>query len=440
MTYVPYGAADALMGCRDDEVLLEGPAGTGKSRAALQKLHTAALKYPRMRGLIIRQTRESLTESVLVTYEEKVLPLDSPIAAGAKRDSRKSYDYPNGSSIVVGGIKAYGKDASAKVMSTEYDLIVVFEGTELSEAEYEKLLTRLRNGVMPYQQIIVDCNPAGPLHWLNQRANRGAITRLLSRHKDNPFLYDQKTGERTAQGETYLSKLSRLTGARFLRLMSGKWAAAEGVVYPGFDAAVHVIEPFEIPSHWRRIRAIDFGYTNPFVCQWWAIDPDGRMYLYREIYRVQTLVEDHAKRILELTGDEKIEATVADHDAEDRATLSRHGVETLPAFKAVTPGIQAVEGRLRIAGDKKARLYIFRGARADAPDEKLVEAKKPACTEEEFDGYMWPKGADGKPLKEEPVKENDHGMDPMRYGAAYADDLAHTRFEVEKCDYVLTAE
>jgi predicted transcriptional regulator len=41
---------------------------------------------------------------------------------------------------------------------------------------------------------------------------------------------------------------------------------------------------------------VDFGYTNPFVMQWWAEDPDGRLYLYREIYRTRRLVEDHAKR------------------------------------------------------------------------------------------------------------------------------------------------
>jgi phage terminase large subunit len=37
------------------------------------------------------------------------------------------------------------------------------------------------------------------------------------------------------------------------------------------------------------------------------------------------------------------------------------------------------------------------------------------CTEEEFDSYVWPKGVDGKPVKEEPVKEHDHGLDALRY-------------------------
>src|SRR4051812_42143326 len=103
------------MGCRDSEVLIEGPAGTGKSIAAMQKMHVAALKYPGMRGLVVRQTRESLTESVLVTYETKILPEHSPIAGGASRASRQSYIYPNGSTLVIGGIKASGRDNVAKV-------------------------------------------------------------------------------------------------------------------------------------------------------------------------------------------------------------------------------------------------------------------------------------------------------------------------------------
>ena len=42
--------------------------------------------------------------------------------------------------------------------------------------------------------------------------------------------------------------------------------------------AVHVVDPFDIPTDWSRYLSIDFGYTNPFVAQWWALDHDGRLY------------------------------------------------------------------------------------------------------------------------------------------------------------------
>jgi hypothetical protein len=267
----------------------------------LQKVHLAALKYPGMRALIVRKTRESMTESALVTYEEKVLPPGSPIAAGAKRNCRQVYDYPNGSTVVVGGLQAAGKDQTAKIMSTEYDMVAAFESTELTEDDWEKLLTRLRNGVMPYQQAVADCNPGPPTHWLNQRANKGQMTRLLSRHKDNPVLFDMKAGQWTERGGKYIATLGRMTGARLLRLLDGKWAASEGSVYPGYDAATHVIDRFDVPPYWRRIRAIDFGYTNPFCCQWWAIDGDGRMILYRELYGTKRIVSDWAEQIRQFT-------------------------------------------------------------------------------------------------------------------------------------------
>ena len=50
-----------------------------------------------------------------------------------------------------------------------------------------------------------------------------------------------------------------------------------------------------IPRDWPRYLAIDFGYTNPFVCLWAAKDTDGRLFIYRQIYKTKTLVEDHAE-------------------------------------------------------------------------------------------------------------------------------------------------
>ncbi len=58
----------------------------------------------------------------------------------------------------------------------------------------------------------------------------------------------------------------------------------------------------------------------------------------------------------------------------------------------------------------------------------MIEDKKPACTEEEIDAYVWPKGVDGKAVKEQPVKLNDHGMDAMRYGAMYLE-RPHVSFD-----------
>src|SRR5205085_214652 len=179
---------------------------------------------------------------------------------------------------------------------------------------------------------------------------------------------------------------------RKARLRYGRWVQAEGQVYEAWDRAVHVVRALPRGAReWRRIRAIDFGFTNPFACGWFAVDPDGRLWLYREIYRTRRLVAEHARDILRLSAGEEIEATVCDHDAEDRATLEAAGIRTTGAHKNIRRGIEAVSDRLKLAGDGKARLFVLAGALVER-DEALAEAGKPWCTEQEFDGYVWPAG------------------------------------------------
>jgi PBSX family phage terminase large subunit len=173
----------------------------------------------------------TFTQRVLATGRYKV-----EFFGGSKLEPAQ-FRYANGSRIVVGGL-----DKPTKIMSSEYDLAYINEGTEASEEDYESVSSRLRYGVMPYQQLITDCNPDAPTHWLNQRANAGKTKRILTRHEDNPVLFDPSTREWTRRGAEYIARLDRLTGVRFKRLRLGLWVAAEGQVYEGFDPAMHVID------------------------------------------------------------------------------------------------------------------------------------------------------------------------------------------------------
>ncbi len=413
LDYRPQGAAREFMFRRDPEVVMSGPAGTGKSRGLLEKVHWIADKYPESRTLLIRKTRTSLETTTLVTYKQLVLP------DGHAQLTYQGATYPNGSVIVFGGM-----DKSSRIMSSEYDIIAVPEATELQLAEWEDLTTRLRWGRVPYQQMLGDCNPSFPKHWLKQRANAGGLVMLESRHEDNPTLW---TGtEWTSRGAAYIAKLEALSGARYLRLRKGIWAAAEGMVYSDYDPAVNLINRFEIPATWQRIWSIDFGFTNPFVWQAWARDPDGRMYRYKEIYKTQRIVEDHAKAIREATkGEPRPIAIICDHDAEDRATLERHlGLLTGGAYKAITPGIQAVQRRIKKAADGRARLFFLRDSLVER-DEALTDAHLPTCTEEEIESYVWPTNVTPKRGPgEHPVDKDNHGMDAKRYAVAFVDSLA----------------
>src|SRR5215471_1051275 len=55
--YRPYGAIEQMMYCHDPEVVIDGPAGTGKSLGILHKLHICCLKYPGIRVQIARKFR-----------------------------------------------------------------------------------------------------------------------------------------------------------------------------------------------------------------------------------------------------------------------------------------------------------------------------------------------------------------------------------------------
>ena len=364
--YRPRGTAAQLFNCRAPEVLLSGPAGTGKSRACLEKLHIMCLRNPGMTGLIVRKTLTSLGSTALKTYREIVareaFELGIVEFYGGSPEKPPQYRYDNGSSIVIGGM-----DKPSKIMSSEYDVIYVQEAIELTIDDWEALTTRLRNWRISFQQVIADTNPSVPTHWLKDRCNRGETVMLESRHEDNPQLYDS-AGEVTSQGAEYLSKLDRLTGVRYLRLRRGLWVAAEGIIYESFDPAIHILDRFEIPWEWPRWWAVDFGYIHPFVLQRWAEDGDGRLYLYAEQFCTKRLVEDHARDVLTQVRPDgkwvepKPQAIICDHNAEDRATLERYlRLSTKPAHKTVSDGIQAVHARLRPAGDGRPRL--FRAAR-----------------------------------------------------------------------------
>jgi phage terminase large subunit len=420
------------MQSRVPELLIAGPAGTGKSRACLEKMHHMCLLNPGMRALIVRKTLTSLGSTALVTYREHVakesIAMGHVSFYGGSSQESAQYRYTNGSSIVVGGM-----DRATRVMSAEYDLIYVQEATELNEEDWEALLTRLRNGVVSFQQLIADCNPSTPTHWLKARADRGQVLMLNSQHAENPR-YFTDDGVLTEQGKQYMANLDALTGVRRMRLRDGQWSAAEGIIYESWNPAVHLVDNAPIPAAWPRYWAIDWGYTNPFVLQCWAEDPDGRLVLYREIYQTQRTVDVHAAEIMSIVapGGEWIEPKptwiVADHDPGDRAVFTEAtGLNTVKADKRVTEGIQAVQRRFALRPDGTAPLTMMRDS-VVRRDPALVDAKKPASTIEEIPGYVWDTGA-GAAIKETPLKIGDHGADAMRYLVMQKDLGRRTRID-----------
>jgi phage terminase large subunit len=408
--YQPYGSAAQLWRSKATEQFISGPAETGKSLVCLHKIDAIAWKYPRAHIAMLRKTRQSMDASILKTFLDDVKHPDVFTYGGHKP---QWFDYPNGSRIVIAGL-----DNPDKILSAEFDVIYVNQCEELTIEDWEKLLTRAtgRAGHVQNPQTIGDCNPGPNTHWILQRKQSPAIEFLESRHQDNPTLYDPTTGQITEQGQRTMAILDSLSGVRYQRLRLGKWVSAEGQIYEAYDAATHLIDRFDIPDDWRRIRVIDFGLVHPFVCQWWGIDGDGRMYRYREIYMTGRTVKTHAEQINKLSEGEKIEQTVCDHDAEDRQTLAENSIPNIAAKKDVLQGIGRVQDRLSKQADGRPRLFLLRDSLVEV-DQELKANHSPTCTEEEIDSYIWKNSS----RKEEPVKENDHGCDCTRYGVMHLD-------------------
>lgn len=385
--YAPQGACAAFYTATDPEVLAVGPAGTGKTLAACWKLHHVALQVPGVRLLMARKVLEDLKTGALATYTNHVQPqLDGVVTFGGNRFYPGEFRYDNGSVIHV-----VGMDKPGKVMSAEYDIIYVNEATELDETTWQALKSRLRNGRLAYQQLIADCNPAGPRHWLNVRCNTGLTRRIQTTHKDNPAYWDAARNDWTPMGRAYvLETLGSLTGVQRKRLLEGVWAASEGVVYPEF--VPEMIREQDVTG-WTTYMAADIGSRNPTCIGTGHVAGDGRVHISREVYRRNMSSRDIISAIEAEADRCDPEAIFIDPSAKGYIDdLQRDGYPAVAADNDVLEGIQRVKS------------VLARGFSID-----------PSCTNiiDEFGLYAYPDNP--KVETDKPVKEHDHGMDMIRY-------------------------
>lgn len=464
--YKPRGGCKQLFECRDEEVLVSGPAGTGKSRACLEKILAVCLLTPNTRALILRKTLRSLGSTALVTWRNYVakeaLATGTVVYYGGSSQEPPQYRFRNGSTVTIGGL-----DNPTRIMSSEYDIVYVQEATEITIEDIEFIKTRLRNWVTSFQQLLMDCNPAGEKHPLKLRCNEGVCRLIESRHEDNPRLFDEiehpdgsVTYQVTEQGAKYMKILDGLTGVRHKRLRLGLWVSAEGVIYEEFDPYIHVLpwsydadgNRLPLPPEWTRYWVIDFGLNHPFVLKCFAEDEDGTLYMYREIYMTNRIVSEHAQTIMDIVSPEKerryydhvnkiervvkyrewIEpkptAIICDHDAEDRRTFEKAtGLGTRPAIKHVSVGIDLHKARLT-GVDGMPRFFLMEDTLVER-DQSLADALLPTCTVEEYPNYRWKVSTDGR-KHDEPVKEDDHGMDTDRYMTMFRDYKGQARVTI----------
>lgn len=389
-------------------VMFDGGARSGKTDVTLAWMLAQMQLHPGGRQLVARHCLDHALATVWRQSLQKIVAKDSRFVWF---DSTHELRLPrHGSTLIIAGLDS--QDRVDKILGGEYLNIFLNEATQTTWATVQTVITRLAQQLPgdPAHKLLLDCNPKHQRHWLYLSGVRhlnpetgeplpdaDAWARLHWTPYDNPYL-----------PADYIATLEAMTGVQRRRMLDGEWCENAGAVYDEFDEDINVVD--ELPPAWRewdRVRGVDFGYTNPFVCLWGAVDPDGRLWVYRERYKAQCLVADHAKAIAAAEPDRPgLLWTVADHDAEDRATLEAGGIRTVAAKKDVGPGIEAVKARLRPAGDGRPRLMIHRDC---------------VNTIAEMYDYVWQPATEARNAKEEPRKDRDHAMDVVRYLCAELD-------------------
>ena len=231
------------------------------------------------------------------------------------------------------------------------------------------------------------------------RNNDSEVWYEFMQWSDNPYLDKEEIG----QLEGCLDERA-LQSRKF-----GKFAAAEGLVYPEFDESVHVIEPFSVPKEWQDCISIDPGLNNPLSAHWYAVDFDDNVYVIAEHYEAGRDIDYHSEKIKEISksldwkrdGQGRVRAFI-DSAAKQR-TLSgvksvaelfyERGIIVNPDVdKDLFSGIARVKSYLN-QENGLPNIYIFKNC------VRLIS---------EIKGYFWGSG-------DAPRKANDHSLDEMRY-------------------------
>jgi len=267
-----------------------GARGGGKSWAVRKKSVLLALNYPGIRILLLRRTIPQLRENHL-------LPLSSELHGIAKYNkSEHVFDFPNKSRIKAGYC-----DTESDVLQyqgQEYDIIFMDEATQFTEFQFRTLTACIRGANNFPKRMYLTCNPGGVGHAWVMRLFIEREYKGNEREEDYCFI-PAKVFDNTVLMEKdpgYVDTLKNLPRDLQRAWLHGDWNVFEGQYFKEFDPDIHITEPFEIPSHWRKYLSIDYG-LDMLAAFWIAVNPEGIAYVYRELYKSGLIISEAAKEI-----------------------------------------------------------------------------------------------------------------------------------------------
>jgi phage terminase large subunit len=285
----------------EDAVLYGGASGGGKSYAVTAEGIRSCVRYAGMRVLLVRRTYDELEESIFpalrkFSYAEAV--------GGRWNGTQRELTFSNGSVFRFRYLETI--DDASRRQGGEYQLLLVDELTLMAPGVVDILrYERLRAaGGLPVLGMRATTNPGGASHGPVKEefieatdhgravvtSEQGLTVRFIqAKASDNPHL---DAGHR--------ARLDAIPDpARRAAMRDGDWDQWAGMIFKQYRRERHTLEPISLPAEWRRYNGVDWGFAKPWAVLWAAVDEDGRVWVYREIYETQVGETDQARRILD---------------------------------------------------------------------------------------------------------------------------------------------
>ncbi len=284
-----------------------GARGGGKSWSVDRKAILLALRYSGIKILLLRRTYKDLERN----HARELSTILQGFVSYNKQD--KLFQFPNGSLLELGYCAS--ESDVLQYQGQEYDIIFIDEATQFTEYQFQTLTACLRGANDFPKRIYLTCNPGGVGHEWVKRLFVSKRYKESENPDDYEFIpatvFDNKVLLEKDKG--YVDMLNNLSDGLRQAWRDGNWDMLAGQYFSMFDRSIHTIEPINIPAHWQRYRAIDYG-LDCLACVWVAIDELGNYYVYREYAESDKIISVGAEDILKLSEGESIQYTVAPSD------------------------------------------------------------------------------------------------------------------------------
>lgn len=471
------GIQERLLASTAKVQMCGGGFGNGKTSVVVIKALQLSNDYPGSTGLIARSTYPKLNDTIRKEFLKWCPP--NWIASFATGQNGDNICYlKNGTSIYFRYIAQQGtktESSSSNLLSATFDWIVVdqVEDPEITYKDFLDLFGRLRgrtrytgdNPKMPItgpRWIMLTCNPTGnwvftkivrPLVTYNRTGqitddliclrdiNRAPVLGADGKPQVLIELFEGSTYElrhvHEADGGDFIQTLEMMyQGQQRDRFLLGEWAAYEGLVYPQFNSAVHLLQEGDIRAlldkyeymHYvpNWVDGYDYGQAQQSCYGLAFVTPDGHVIIVDGFYKKEMSVDEQVAAIRRIRDDWGFEPDVmhkafADPSIFGRRTVNKRTVGKTIADMFKEDNINMRRGNSDIAnGIIKVGSYLNINPRLThpinntTPSPRLFVNAKLAWWTDEISAYFWQQSSNGERI-DKPTDRNDHAMDMTKY-------------------------